>query len=149
MSGRTVGSIKASVSVFCLPKRLAVVIASIWWLSPVAQAETLRLGLQQALAIGMGQALELSIDAVKVERDRAAVQLSRAAFLPKLNALALGSYAQVGSTIGFISNAQTIGDLNVDLSNNGYLLLQNLFGCLLYTSPSPRDGLLSRMPSSA
>ena len=25
----------------------------------------------------------------------------------------------------------------------------NLNGCLLYTSPSPRDGLLSRMPSSA
>ena len=24
-----------------------------------------------------------------------------------------------------------------------------LHGCLLYTSPSPRDGLLSRMPSSA
>ena len=24
-----------------------------------------------------------------------------------------------------------------------------LFNCLLYTSPSPRDGLLSRMPSSA
>ena len=26
---------------------------------------------------------------------------------------------------------------------------QQLYGCLLYTSPSPRDGLLSRMPSSA
>ena len=26
--------------------------------------------------------------------------------------------------------------------------LQNIY-CLLYTSPSPRDGLLSRMPSSA
>ena len=25
----------------------------------------------------------------------------------------------------------------------------NPIGCLLYTSPSPRDGLLSRMPSSA
>ena len=25
----------------------------------------------------------------------------------------------------------------------------NAQGCLLYTSPSPRDGLLSRMPSSA
>ena len=25
----------------------------------------------------------------------------------------------------------------------------NVFTCLLYTSPSPRDGLLSRMPSSA
>src|SRR5680860_437085 len=27
--------------------------------------------------------------------------------------------------------------------------LQNRIACLLYTSPSPRDGLLSRMPSSA
>ena len=26
---------------------------------------------------------------------------------------------------------------------------ENLQDCLLYTSPSPRDGLLSRMPSSA
>ena len=25
----------------------------------------------------------------------------------------------------------------------------SIMGCLLYTSPSPRDGLLSRMPSSA
>ena len=35
-------------------------------------------------------------------------------------------------------------------SNNDQLILQ-LFPryCLLYTSPSPRDGLLSRMPSSA
>ena len=28
-------------------------------------------------------------------------------------------------------------------------VLQEIDGCLLYTSPSPRDGLLSRMPSSA
>ena len=27
--------------------------------------------------------------------------------------------------------------------------LKNFYNCLLYTSPSPRDGLLSRMPSSA
>ena len=26
---------------------------------------------------------------------------------------------------------------------------ENAYTCLLYTSPSPRDGLLSRMPSSA
>ena len=26
---------------------------------------------------------------------------------------------------------------------------KNFVDCLLYTSPSPRDGLLSRMPSSA
>ena len=29
------------------------------------------------------------------------------------------------------------------------LLTKKIKGCLLYTSPSPRDGLLSRMPSSA
>ena len=27
--------------------------------------------------------------------------------------------------------------------------IADYYGCLLYTSPSPRDGLLSRMPSSA
>ena len=27
--------------------------------------------------------------------------------------------------------------------------IEHLIDCLLYTSPSPRDGLLSRMPSSA
>ena len=27
--------------------------------------------------------------------------------------------------------------------------LESMLDCLLYTSPSPRDGLLSRMPSSA
>ena len=32
-------------------------------------------------------------------------------------------------------------------SYNGVAIISK--GCLLYTSPSPRDGLLSRMPSSA
>src|SRR5664279_6623287 len=30
----------------------------------------------------------------------------------------------------------------------GQLATEQLYVCLLYTSPSPRDGLLSRMPSS-
>ena len=32
---------------------------------------------------------------------------------------------------------------------NRTAITQDLYDCLLYTSPSPRDGLLSRMPSSA
>ena len=38
-----------------------------------------------------------------------------------------------------------------DLQQNAHVIgaLDALTGCLLYTSPSPRDGLLSRMPSSA
>ena len=42
------------------------------------------------------------------------------------------------------------------LGSMGFGIAQSLikaghtvYGCLLYTSPSPRDGLLSRMPSSA
>ena len=31
----------------------------------------------------------------------------------------------------------------------GHPRVTEYIGCLLYTSPSPRDGLLSRMPSSA
>ena len=37
-------------------------------------------------------------------------------------------------------------------ATKGYMvIIQDVrgMGCLLYTSPSPRDGLLSRMPSSA
>ena len=37
----------------------------------------------------------------------------------------------------------------LDVVNKRSLLVTLLYGCLLYTSPSPRDGLLSRMPSSA
>ena len=32
---------------------------------------------------------------------------------------------------------------------SGYMQRGKTYSCLLYTSPSPRDGLLSRMPSSA
>ena len=35
------------------------------------------------------------------------------------------------------------------MSKMGISTYQSYCGCLLYTSPSPRDGLLSRMPSSA
>ena len=52
---------------------------------------------------------------------------------------------------------QGLGCAHVDLYNCKERIAQVLVGnieeldriCLLYTSPSPRDGLLSRMPSSA
>ena len=37
----------------------------------------------------------------------------------------------------------------VDLVHRGVKTMDCMYCCLLYTSPSPRDGLLSRMPSSA
>ena len=43
----------------------------------------------------------------------------------------------------FKSRRQELQELDADYEIQEYL------DCLLYTSPSPRDGLLSRMPSSA
>ena len=40
-----------------------------------------------------------------------------------------------------------LGDATEAMMLLGFVLV--VMGCLLYTSPSPRDGLLSRMPSSA
>ena len=49
--------------------------------------------------------------------------------------------ADVTFTVTGLSSTSTLGDLSYSGVSEGY--------CLLYTSPSPRDGLLSRMPSSA
>ena len=60
-------------------------------------------------------------------------------------------------TQGHVPGAVEI-DWQVDLQNQvvrdyvdrkGFEEICRNNGCLLYTSPSPRDGLLSRMPSSA
>ena len=49
-----------------------------------------------------------------------------------------GPCKQIGPILEEISN---------EMSNEVVIAKHNI--CLLYTSPSPRDGLLSRMPSSA
>ena len=48
----------------------------------------------------------------------------------------------------------SIGEMKISATRKGFTLIEllvviGIIGCLLYTSPSPRDGLLSRMPSSA
>ena len=41
-----------------------------------------------------------------------------------------------------------ITDIAIVIGGVGSNKVREYYGCLLYTSPSPRDGLLSRMPSS-
>ena len=41
------------------------------------------------------------------------------------------------------------GSISLESFNYGTKSPNRVVDCLLYTSPSPRDGLLSRMPSSA
>ena len=48
------------------------------------------------------------------------------------------------------TNPIVVGDYVNIVSDSQNWMINELFeSCLLYTSPSPRDGLLSRMPSSA
>ena len=62
------------------------------------------------------------------------------------------NHKMLGKDIGIINGEKELG---VKVTDNVDEFFKNLdvvieFGfCLLYTSPSPRDGLLSRMPSSA
>ena len=53
----------------------------------------------------------------------------------------------VGILVGAFVVVATIANGYLFLAPLGLLLI--FLTCLLYTSPSPRDGLLSRMPSSA
>ena len=63
--------------------------------------------------------------------------------------IALGSLlSKTGYTTyddGFVNTASTKSAITYIDGDAGILR----YRCLLYTSPSPRDGLLSRMPSSA
>ena len=47
----------------------------------------------------------------------------------------------------YFENWGSLGEKWLHGTNGWYFITPD--GCLLYTSPSPRDGLLSRMPSSA
>ena len=73
---------------------------------------------------------------------------------PKLQQLQ--SEVKVASATADVSKAQLFPKLDMQYSYNdltgnrvGLVLKSQFSGCLLYTSPSPRDATLSRMPSSA
>ena len=50
---------------------------------------------------------------------------------------------------GNASNIDVFAEINGGFKMSDIVNNTELETCLLYTSPSPRDGLLSRMPSSA
>ena len=61
-------------------------------------------------------------------------------------ALVLQPHPQYGGTM---NNKVVVETFHTFMENDFSVCRVNFRGCLLYTSPSPRDGLLSRMPSSA
>jgi outer membrane protein len=95
--------------------------------NPVAEQPPLTLSLQQAIALGMGRSLALRNSSLVLDESRALQGLARARFMPKLDVVGLGTYGQVGTDVGFISNLPAIGDLNFDLGGDGYAVVQNTF----------------------
>ena len=55
----------------------------------------------------------------------------------------------IAAVLGVIALAWFLRRLFPALFAAVFVLFAPVWLCLLYTSPSPRDGLLSRMPSSA
>ena len=74
-----------------------------------------------------------------------------------LTALVPAAFAATKAQLPDLPSSQCVVDDANILSSSTKTAIENLNaqltqqceGCLLYTSPSPRDGLLSRMPSSA
>lgn len=95
-----------------------------------AEPAVLRLSLEQALGLGLERSLALRSASNAVEQGRAVLSLSRSPFLPRLDLVGLGTYAQVGTNINFISNLSFLGDLNLNLGSKGYAVVRNSFGNL-------------------
>ena len=56
----------------------------------------------------------------------------------------------LNSFLGYLEQGDSIRDsFRSYWDDRGATKMEGYKNCLLYTSPSPRDGLLSRMPSSA
>ena len=87
----------------------------------------LQLSLQQALDLGLAGSLSLRSSALGVQEGQALVGLARSRFLPKLDMVGMGTWAQVGTSVGFVSNLPSIGDLNLNLGGDGYAVVQNTF----------------------
>ena len=69
-------------------------------------------------------------------------------FLVLLGVFALSFTILIKNKCLFVKNFDP-QKINYSKPNNIVVLNAECGNCLLYTSPSPRDGLLSRMPSSA
>ena len=77
-------------------------------------------------------------DSETSEAERGAVEVADGPLLDLTDA-AVKRMIKLAKKRGFVTYAEL----------NAVLPSEEVNSCLLYTSPSPRDGLLSRMPSSA
>ena len=115
--------------------------------------EQIREGVDEATLITSGSAPEVGTVS---EVGSKCAEVSAAWYLaselnidqPDLTLVSLEKKQWRDSTYGCIEGAEK-SQLPIPGFQVGFLYDGETYSCLLYTSPSPRDGLLSRMPSSA
>ncbi|MFM7311821.1 MAG: TolC family protein, partial [Cyanobium sp.] len=117
LSGATAAPAPSGAAAAAAPAHLAV---------PPA-ADPRRLSLQQALELGLQGSLSLRGSTLTVQEAQAQVALVRSRWLPRLDLVGLGTYGQVGTSFGFISNLPSIGDLSLAVGDDGYAVVQNTF----------------------
>jgi outer membrane protein TolC len=91
-----------------------------------ARAEAL--SLRQVLEQGLRSSAVIERADRQLERDAALVRLNRSLLWPRLDLIGMGSYTQVGTSVGVLTNLPTFGDLSLSLQNDGYAVLRNSFG---------------------
>lgn len=110
------------------PLALASVLSVTAGVALAATAGAAPVSLRQVLEQGLADSPQLQRADRQQERDEALVALNRSLLLPQLDLVGLGSYTQVGSSVGVITNLPTLGDISLSLENGGYALLRNSFG---------------------
>ena len=83
-------------------------------------------------------------DSFTPEQLRKLAQLGRSLDASSVDLMAINTGRSMADTVDLVAA--------INSTKLGYLVAEHgaeVYDCLLYTSPSPRDGLLSRMPSSA
>ena len=84
-----------------------------------------------------------------VYNDNSTTRFTAANFPDKINFKSVRSTAFVLFLLNFLNDFKKLDAAEVESLGMYYLFDGNKNSCLLYTSPSPRDATLSRMPSSA
>ena len=120
------------------------------WIKNSAYRFRKKIPLQLGIGVENGIGVNYT-SGIKVSTNNAATSLS---LLNNGTGYALGSYDCIGNgndlkiTVTGVENG-AITDFNIISPGQNFNISDQVIVCLLYTSPSPRDGLLSRMPSSA
>ena len=105
----------------------------------------LKIAPNSGLIEGLAEAMERT--AYEEPLNRAAALTYAAGLRPDIESLfTMTGFATVNSGVAYTIAGAFCRSL---IDTFGIERFKEVYGCLLYTSPSPRDGLLSRMPSSA